>query len=309
MKQTRFIGIDAGGTRTCAVLTDARGQVLKSTESTASNYLSVGIPAAVEAICAAVLALGDTDGAAALAIGSSALDECTRDEQYAAFCKALRGDAHLGRIPLHFVQSDAFMALYGLTGEKPGALLISGTGVMGLSRDAQGTLFTVSGYGDRLGDPGSGFAIGQSGIRKALDCADGKAEDAKALLARFLRFYSLKQARDFISVVYANDYDKSLLAAFSAEVGALAQAGDAAAQGILDSAADALFADAKALCAKVAQDSFPFGIYGSVLVRDAWVRTRFTEKMKQAFPRVAVQEPRIDAALAAAQYAIQRSKI
>ena len=307
MKQSLYIGIDCGGTRTGAVLCDAQNRVLKSAQSGPSNYLSVGMDAAVSAVRDAVEALGRTSEVAALALGSSALDECTRDAQYRAFCAALFADELLSQIPLHFVESDARMALYGLTGGESGALLISGTGVMGLAQDGAGNLHTVAGFGDRLMDAGSGFSVGLFGILAALSFADGIDDAGKALHTRLLSHYALSDARAFLTQVYAPDYDKSLIASFSETVAELAQENDAASVSILHDCADTLFSYAKALCKAVGKEKFSFGIYGSVLQKDKVVRERFLSAMRREFPAVSVEEPGISAEQAAALYAQRRS--
>ena len=54
------------------------------------------------------------------------------------------------------VTSDALVALESAFREKPGILLIAGTGSIAHARDASGNLWRVGGFGWRFGDEGSG---------------------------------------------------------------------------------------------------------------------------------------------------------
>ncbi len=66
------------------------------------------------------------------------------------------------------VTSDALVALESAFPEKPGILLIAGTGSIAHARDASGNLWRVGGFGWRFGDEGSGYALGRAAMAAAI---------------------------------------------------------------------------------------------------------------------------------------------
>jgi glucosamine kinase len=78
------------------------------------------------------------------------------------------GYAH---VDLH---SDAETALHGAHGGAAGALVIFGTGSIGLVRELQGALRTVGGWGFPSGDEGSGADLGLQAIRLTQQALDGR---------------------------------------------------------------------------------------------------------------------------------------
>jgi N-acetylglucosamine kinase-like BadF-type ATPase len=80
----------------------------------------------------------------------------------------------------------------GRANETPCIALVAGTGSIASGRDASGRGHRVGGWGFRLGDDGSGFAIGLAGLRAALRAVEQR-EPATALaeqLAETLRLPS-----------------------------------------------------------------------------------------------------------------------
>ena len=83
------------------------------------------------------------------------------------------------------VMSDVEAAYRGALGDRPGVLVLAGTGSIVLSRDKRGRFFRVGGLGPLFGDPGSAFAIGRDWLAcdpsRALRVA--RAPDAVARIA------------------------------------------------------------------------------------------------------------------------------
>jgi N-acetylglucosamine kinase-like BadF-type ATPase len=78
------------------------------------------------------------------------------------------------------VISDAEGALLGALGDRPGVLVLAGTGSIVLGRDGRGRLARAGGLGPLLGDEGSAFWLGREWLRLGPDAADG----ARALARR-----------------------------------------------------------------------------------------------------------------------------
>ncbi len=303
-----YIGIDGGGTKTVGVALDQNGTVLCRAEETSINYCSVGMENAVCALSRIVKKLQEDAAcpAHALAVGSSALDERVRDELYTEFCDRISVDPVLAPIEHRIIKSDAYMTLAALGDHKRAAVLIAGTGMMGLASD-HGNLQTVGGWGDVFGDRGSGYAIGLAGLIAALDFMDGLRDNAEALFLAACEFYSLTNVADLLATVYAPDFDKSKIAAFSVCVSALAVKNDAAALEILNRAADDLCEYAEALGRFLGKRPFPLGFYGSILTKNDFIRSRVENTLRARLPQAQITIPETSAEEAAALLAIRRT--
>lgn len=77
-----------------------------------------------------------------------------------------------------YLFSDAHIALYGVFGHQDGILVIAGTGSIAFKKQ-QGIISRVGGWGYRLGDEGSSYAIGQSALHVFTKMADGRLKKTK----------------------------------------------------------------------------------------------------------------------------------
>lgn len=302
-----YIGIDGGGTKTVGVALDSSGNVLCRAEEKSINYCSVGVDEAVLALSRIVSALEEAAGcpAQALAVGSSALDERIRDALYAEFTEKIKADAHLSHIQNTFIYSDAYMALRALTDEERGAVLICGTGIMGLAENG-GTLHSVAGWGDLFGDRGSGYAIARDGLIAALDYTDGLCPEGEALFLAMCEFFSISSAAQLIQTVYAEDFDKSRLAAFCPLVFAIRERGDACAARILDNAVHDVVRYCVSLGDFLGKRPFKLGFYGSVLTKNKRFYKAVAQELKRLLPQADIIIPETAAEDAAARLALRR---
>jgi glucosamine kinase len=165
-----YLGVDAGGTSSKSRLTDETGKILG---------VGVGGPAntriGVDALHAAII---DVCMQSIKSAGLSAADADT--------IKCGMGIAGINRagmkaqiqaltFPFANVQlsSDAMIANLGAHGGGDGAILILGTGSVGLVKRGEDS-FSIGGYGFPISDEGSGAALGLSAIRHALRALDGR---------------------------------------------------------------------------------------------------------------------------------------
>ncbi|MBA4862306.1 ATPase [Streptomyces sp. PSKA54] len=176
------VGLDAGGTRTRAVLASARDGSPRG-EGTAGpgNALTVPVPQLTDHLAEAVAQAvperlrGRVVAVAGGFAGASrtAADEPGRLRAHSALSAALR---RLG-IPAASVEicSDIEAAFASAPGHPTdGLALVAGTG--GVAARITGRVCTTTAGGDGwlLGDDGSGFWIGRAAVRAALRMADGR---------------------------------------------------------------------------------------------------------------------------------------
>ena len=259
-------GIDGGGTSTKVVVSDLEGQMVHSFQRGTINHYGAGIPLVREnfsAIASELLAKFDCLPGT-IFTGNSALDGLADD----ALVQELTGGVfHPSRVVFH---SDVYIALLSFTMGKPGAVLISGTGSMACGIDAGGDFHTAGGWGQVLGDEGSGYHLALNGIKAALRAYDGLSEPTR-LIDMVMKFFELEKMSDLIDKVYNPPVEKSVIAAFAPEVEKAANEGDVVARQLLDNEAEWLCKLALAITRKC--KTHDLGYYGSVLRLNERIRS------------------------------------
>jgi glucosamine kinase len=168
------VGVDGGGTGTRARLSDAKGRVLGEGRAGPSGLMQ-GTEQAWRHIQLAINSALDASGL--VSPSRPASDEMTlgiglaganNPVWLAEFLSANPGYPHLA------VDSDAFTALLGAHGGKPGALVIVGTGSIALAWLPDGTRRTTGGWGFPSGDEGSGSYLGLRAATLTQQATDGR---------------------------------------------------------------------------------------------------------------------------------------
>ncbi|MFD9438089.1 N-acetylglucosamine kinase [Streptomyces sp. NPDC060006] len=189
LAQDLVVGLDAGGTRTRAVLAAAAdGRVLREGAAGPGNALTVPVPRLTDHLAEAIAgAVPERARARVVAVAGgfagaaqTSPDEPGRLNALAALTAALR---RLGIAPGSIgVSSDIEAAFASAPGAPAdGLALVAGTGAVAIRIEDRRCAVTVDGDGWLLGDDGSGFWIGRSAVRAALRMADGRG--APTLLA------------------------------------------------------------------------------------------------------------------------------
>jgi len=296
MEDKLYLGIDGGGTKTAISAYDASGRLTAETVCGPLNYNFIGIKSALGNLRDGIGALGiDRERIAAVGIGDPSIDDASESAgalEFAREAKSLLG------VPV-YVRSDAYITLYGLTGGRtPGVLVISGTGAMAIGEDSEGRVSVAGGWGRLTGDEGSGWYIGLEVVRRALLAADG-VRPKTMLTDAALRYFGASSPRELISVFYGeNEPD---IAGFAKEVSVCAENGDETALDVLHSAANYLADYASVLLNKTGAKLL--GVYGSILIKDNFVRSEFERLIHGRFDGVEITVPPLDAQTAAAMYA------
>lgn len=211
-----------------------------------------GIDAAhlLEQVLPAARALLDRHGdggritaAAVGAAGMATLGDQLRAELPAALADALG----VRRIAL---AADAVTAYAGAVGQRPGAVVAAGTGLIALGTDLT-RWRRADGWGHLLGDSGGGAWIGRAGLDAAMRAHDGRRGGSAALLARLEAVFGPPQ--ELPGLLYPRVDRPAVLASFAPEVAACA-AEDPVAEGILRAAGAHIAEAAAAVCPKAGAD-------------------------------------------------------
>jgi N-acetylglucosamine kinase-like BadF-type ATPase len=256
------VGLDAGGTRTRAVLAAAEdGRLLGEGAAGPGNALTVPVPRLTDHLAEAIgQAVPDRARARVVAVSggfagatAASTEEPGHVNARTALTAALR---RLGiaadRLRVCSDIEAAFASAPGTPAD--GLALVAGTGAVALRITDRRSTATVDGDGWLLGDDGSGFWIGRSAVRAALRMADGRGA-ATALAVSVGRALgvpgeALPGDGDWPRAhreAYRMHVLPARLARFAPLVVEAAREKDTVAEGILDEAADQLTDTVRAL--------------------------------------------------------------
>lgn len=226
---TLYLGVDAGGTSCRARLTDERGKVLGvGTSGPANTRVGLDIlhqtllDACRQATDAAGLSDGEIGGIKA-GMGIAGINRAGSKLKLQAL------DFPFASLAL---SSDAVIANLGAHAGGDGAILIVGTGSVGLIKRGEDST-SIGGYGFPISDEGSGAALGLSAIRHALRALDGRTRPTPLSQAVTQRFeHAIPSIIAWMDDAAPGDY-----ASFAPLVLAHAESGDEIALSIIREAA------------------------------------------------------------------------
>jgi N-acetylglucosamine kinase-like BadF-type ATPase len=245
------VGIDGGGTKTDLIAVDSRGRFLGRHRGGPSNLHGLGVQEVSRALESQVRSLVGTHGDPDVLV-AACLAGIDTDAMRADLGAALHSREPRWR---WLVDNDATAAWWGaFGGRSPGVVTIAGTGAVAYARTATRTA-RAGGWGALLGDEGSGYSVGRAAVIAVLRAADGLGP-ATALRGVLLGELRLAECHELIDHVHV-EMSFADVAALAPLVVAVAQDGDAVAQGIVRRAADALVELADAAATRVLDDGAP----------------------------------------------------
>ncbi|EDY85024.1 BadF/BadG/BcrA/BcrD ATPase family [Verrucomicrobiia bacterium DG1235] len=268
--QAKFIGVDGGGTSTKAIAIDRTGKEIGSGRSEGSNPNNIGFPQAASNILEAIRQCkAPLDSQTSLCIGIAGL--ATEEQTQKLRDALLAQEPTLKQSCLTFTH-DLEIAHFAAFQEKPGMVLIAGTGSACYARNSKGETFRASGRDFDYEDPGSGYAIGK------------RANESKLLLAADSR---------------------KAIASIAPRVIELASEGDLRALDILRIEAENIAKLARAVYVDFSKtETFPeLALSGSILQADTLYRYSVLFELQSALHNIKVIETKTAPELAAAQLA------
>ncbi|MDO4912403.1 MAG: BadF/BadG/BcrA/BcrD ATPase family protein [Lactobacillus sp.] len=271
------IGVDAGGTHSTAIAYDEQGKELARAEAGQGN-INADYEGGIDHIASAVNEILDkVDGDCQRVLcGIAGLSVVGGAAEVAATISS-----KISNLPTRAV-TDSLLALYnGLEGAD-GALVIAGTGsvVNGLQ---DGRLISVGGYGNLLGDEGSGYAISVAAMKEALLKWDRREESS--LIKLFTELFDVDEMNDCNAKFYK--MANSEVAGMAVKVAKLADAGDQEAIEIIRQQGLLLARDI-IICLDRYEDPKPMrvALTGSVLANNEMMRSIIEDEVKSSYPDV-----------------------
>jgi len=263
------LGIEGGGTKTVALTSDGRRRV----------FGPLNLKLATDRQIRAVLRQFQPDRAALCLAGCRTESDRQRLRQLA---RRAWGD-----IPV-FVGNDLDSGLAAAFGNKPGILVISGTGSVVVGRNEAGQVARAGGWGHLLGDHGSGYWIALTGLRAAVRQYDRHGRSHRRLLRR-LCLNSMDQLVDWIHQAGKD------------EIAALA--GEFMEPGLMLQAASFLAQDVHAVAGKLGWEKPRVALAGGVLQHHRKFAALVSHRIRAMLPGAHVTVLRRDTAAGALRLA------
>jgi N-acetylmuramic acid 6-phosphate etherase len=276
-----YLGIEAGGTRTVALLEDSQGKYSVQYEAGSANIRLLKDGQLQRHFRDIARALPRPD---ALAIGMAG----ARTEADGARIRRAAAEAWPG-VPC-YATNDLETAL--MAAEEPGTksarvLVLSGTGSCCFGRTHDGKTVKFGGWGHILGDKGSGYEIGLRALKAVVYYFDRDGEWS-LLGSRLLRALQLNEPNDLIA--WAQSASKADIAALAIEVFKAWSQRDEIASDILEGAAESLARDAAHCARRLVRRTVPvqFVFAGSVLLKQPRFGRKVEQKLKQLWSKADV---------------------
>ena len=232
------VGVDGGGTSTRAVVLDETGHEMARAEGPGAVAI-LDDPGAVTAAVVSVVtrALEDADVTLPVALLWAGLSGAGREDVQAAVRGSLMEADLAERVLVGTDVEAAFSDAFPLA--EPGILLIAGTGSIVWARSPRGAMISVGGWGQHMGDEGSGYWVGREALRSVAAAADRRGPETE-LTGKALGHSGGQEPGDLIA--WAAAASKSDIAALAPIVAQVADAGDGVAERILSEAVEELVA-------------------------------------------------------------------
>ena len=302
------VGVDGGGTKTEAVILDARDEIVGQGIAGPSNPLRIGITNAAAAVreaidkaCAAGRVRREDIIAAQIGLAGARRFELS-----------LRMREALGNLGIADLEvcGDADIALYGVTTNGgPGVVVISGTGSVCCGVNARGRRVWAGGWGPIAGDEGGGAWIARRALRAIAHASDGRGPKT-TLMSAACNYFHVTTPDDLSTAIYAPTITNERLAGFGKYVVDAAKAKDTVARDILIEGAGELGLMVAAVIRnlKLEEERFQVGYVGGVFnSAGELILAPMREQLKLVAPNAFLAPPIVSPAVAAARMARARA--
>ena len=276
-----YLGIDGGGTRTTAAISDENGKLILKKAGKTINFYSVGMEVArdnLDNLINEIYSELDCDEFESVFIGCSALD----DKADEATLKALCGNIKAKAVEMN---SDLYIALKSMGDTKCPCVAVCGTGSMAIGTDKDGNTVVSGGWGHIIGDEGSGYAIAVNALKLCCELCD-KGKNSP-LLEAAESYFNVSDFRKAIDIIYSEETTKDKIAGFASDIGKLALT-DSIAKDIVISEAKAFAKTVLILLGKIGTCS-ALGLYGGIFVHNLSFTETFTSDIKADYPDLEIK--------------------
>jgi N-acetylglucosamine kinase-like BadF-type ATPase len=291
---SRLLGIDAGGSRTKAVLWDSVTGASAEAEGGPCNWSVLDPELCLEAIDAAVAGLrSECDAADRGRLGAVCL--CSAG-YYAPHHRPMVAQALQDRWPEAQLrlETDLVAAWAGALAARPGVVVIAGTGSVAYGRLANGREARAGGWGPQVSDEGSGYWLACRGLAAVARAVDGRGPPTS--LTRLLQPASIDQPAEpaeWLRELLRRRPGRAEIASLAPQVIAAAETGDPLAGDLLREAAVELARLACAVEAALGAASLPWTWSGGLIAASASLRERVQVSLTEQGSGLRMAPPRL----------------
>lgn len=280
-----MLGIDAGGSKTVALLAGLDGRVVKEGRAGGANLRTHGELVVEKTLHEVIDQVLDrnTDRPAAVCLGIAGVD---RVDDAATIRGVMR---RLGFREHTLIVNDALIALVAGAGEPVGLVIVAGTGSIAYGVNAAGQAARSGGWGPVLADEGSGYWIGRRALVAVMRHADGRGPRTSLTPMVFERL-NVSRADEIVSEIYEGAERRQLVATLGSLVAEAQAGGDAVAAEILGDAAAELVLAAASVITRLEMRGHVFQTFlsGGMFRSLPWLTAEVTSRLREVAPRTAV---------------------
>lgn len=253
------IGIDAGGTKTLAVLVDEEGREIARASTGGANPWDVGPDAARAALHIVLNQLMTGGNVRVVCLGAAGID---READRVAAETRLR--ALLPNRIATIVRNDA-AAMLGLIGSvRPAMVVVADTGSIAYGERADGEVTRAGGLGAVVGDSASALSLGMAIIRLVAGVLDGFERNGRLATAAIEKL-NVHHATEIVARIRHPDLDEPLIESLTYLLTDAASAGDESANAIIAAEGAALARNASHVASAIRKsDVLPVLLVGKV---------------------------------------------
>ena len=246
-----IVGVDAGGTKSSAVVSDETGRVVKSVRGSGANLHVHGELAVEKSLAALLDELCPDECPEALCLGMAGVDRPGEDQIIRGMLRRLgfRGNA--------LVVNDALIVLAAAAHDRVGVAVIAGTGSIAYGIDRKGRTARAGGLGPMLADEGSAGWLGQKGLVAAVRAAEGRGPQTMLKDALF-SILSVNTLSDLVPLAYGGGLVRERLAELAPAVVGVANSGDPVAAGLVEETASELASAARSVARQLDFGATPY---------------------------------------------------
>lgn len=267
-------GIDGGETRTTVICSDRDGRVMASEEFGSFNIENIGVDGFTILMVQICEFLRQTGECEALCIGAG-------DVHNLRMQSVVKQAMERAGITNWQLVSNQKIALWGALAGEPGITVVVENGSICFGRNADNETARVGGWGHRIGDEGSGYAIGRDVLRAVAQAWDaGDASESATMLMQLLADkYKITNREKMIA--YADTNDESGIAQLAGAAEQAAAAGDAKALAILTENASLLSEQAALVVKRLKMDAGEVALLGELLENDTMYRKLLVQEIEK----------------------------
>lgn len=231
-----ILGIDGGGTKTVAVLSNERGEILAKVIGGSSNPTAISKQQFESELFNILSKLKsqnekDFEKVECCFAGLSGVKELSFEKNAKSVIQQFYDEA----VSI-IIENDACIALFSGTLGMPGIVQIAGTGAITYCLDSHSNSFRSGGWGYLFDDEGSGYDLGREALKAVVKSYDFRGEET-VLSEKILKHFQINDLTQIVDCIYNEQNPRALIAPLSRYVVQAAMEGDNIANHLLVQAA------------------------------------------------------------------------